>query len=195
MNLTLAPMTPRQSRMLALLLLLAVLAAAVAAIAIPAMQLHAHYQSAIDQRVDRLSREQRIISMAPALQKQMVQLQQLNPARFYLRNNNPVLAAAEIQENAKHLIDANGGKLLSMNILPPKDEGQLTRVGVNVQLTAGLDGVEKLFYGLETATPYLFINNLSIRTINAYTPPNGTAPPLQLQVQFDLSGFARKKAV
>jgi len=195
MNLTLAPMTPRQSRMLALLLLLAVLAAAVAAIAIPAMQLHAHYQSAIDQRVDRLSREQRIISMAPALQKQMVQLQQLNPARFYLRNSNPVLAAAEIQENAKHLIDANGGKLLSMNILPPKDEGQLTRVGVNVQLTAGLDGVEKLFYGLETATPYLFINNLSIRTINAYTPPNGTAPPLQLQVQFDLSGFARKKAV
>lgn len=195
MNLTLAPMTPRQSRMLALLLLLAALAAAVAAIAIPAMQLHAHYQSAIDQRVDRLSREQRIISMAPALQKQMVQLQQLNPARFYLRNNNPVLAAAEIQENAKHLIDANGGKLLSMNILPPKDEGQLTRVGVNVQLTAGLDGVEKLFYGLETATPYLFINNLSIRTINAYTPPNGTAPPLQLQVQFDLSGFARKKAV
>ena len=195
MNLTLAPMTPRQSRMLALLLLLAVLAAAVAAIAIPAMQLHAYYQSAIDQRVDRLSREQHIISMAPALQKQMVQLQQLNPARFYLRNNNPVLAAAEIQENAKHLIDANGGKLLSMNILPPKDEGQLTRVGVNVQLTAGLDGVEKLFYGLETATPYLFINNLSIRTINAYTPPNGTAPPLQLQVQFDLSGFARKKAV
>ncbi|MGC8808408.1 MAG: type II secretion system protein GspM [Thiomonas sp.] len=194
MNLTLAPMTPRQSRMLALLLLLAVLAAAVAAIAIPAMQLHAHYQAAIDQRVDRLSREQRIISMAPALQKQMVQLQQLNPARFYLRNNNPVLAAAEIQENAKHLIDANGGKLLSMNILPPKDEGQLTRVGVNVQLTAGLDGVEKLFYGLETATPYLFINNLSIRTINAYTPPNGPAPPLQLQVQFDLSGFARKKS-
>jgi len=194
MNLTLAPMTPRQSRMLAVLLLLAVLVAVAAAIAIPAMQLHAYYQSVIDQRVDRLSREQRIISMAPALQKQMVQLQQLNPARFYLRNNNPVLAAAEIQENAKHLIDANGGKLLSMNILPPKDEGQLTRVGVNVQLTAGLDGVEKLFYGLETATPYLFINNLSIRTINAYTPPNGTAPPLQLQVQFDLSGFVRKKA-
>ena len=195
MNLTLAPMTPRQSRLLALLLLLAVVLAALAAIALPALQLHAHYQSAIDQRVDRLAREQRVISMAPKLQQQMVELQRLNPARFYLRNDNPVLAAAEIQENAKRLIDANGGKLLSMNILPPKDEDSLTRVGVNVQLTGGLEGVEKLLYSLETATPYLFVNNLSIRTINAYVPPNAAAPPLQLQVQFDLTGYVRKKAV
>ena len=195
MNLNLAPMTPRQNRLLALLLLLVVLCAVVAAVAIPALQLHARYQSAIDQRVDRLTREQRIISMAPQLQRQMVELQRLDPTRFYLRNSNPVLAAAEIQENAKRLIDANSGKLLSMNILPPKDEDQLTRVGINVQLTGGLDGVEKLFYGLETTTPYLFINNLSIRTINAYAPPNSAAPPLQLQVQFDLTGYVRKKIV
>lgn len=193
MNLTLAPMTPRQSRLLALLLLLAVLAVGVVAVAIPALQLNAHYQSAIDQRVDRLTREQRIISMAPKLQQQMLELQRLNPAQFYLRNPNPVLAAAEIQEDAKRLIDANGGKLLSMNILPPKDENQLTRVGINVQLTGGLDGVVNLLYSLETAVPYLFINNLNIRSINAYTPPNGTAPPLQLQVQFDLTGYVRKK--
>ncbi len=193
MNLTLAPMTPRQSRLLALLLLLAVLAVGVAAVAIPALQLNAHYQSAIDKRLDRLTREQRIISMAPKLQQQMLELQRLNPARFYLRNPNPVLAAAEIQEDAKRLIDANGGKLLSMNILPPKDEDQLTRVGINVQLTGGLDGVEKLLYSLETAAPYVFINNLNIRAINAYIPPNGTAPPLQLQVQFDLTGYVRKK--
>ncbi|CDW92758.1 MAG: type II secretion system protein GspM [Thiomonas sp.] len=193
MNLTLAPMTPRQSRLLAPLLLLAVFALGVAAVAIPALQLNAHYQSAIDQRVDRLTREQRIISMAPKLQQQMLELQRLNPARFYLRNPNPVLAAAEIQEDAKRLIDANGGKLLSMNILPPKDEDQLTRVGINVQLTGGLDGVEKLLYGLETAVPYLFINNLNIRSINAYIPPNAAVPPLQLQVQFDLTGYVRKK--
>jgi general secretion pathway protein M len=194
MNLTLAPMSPGQSRLLAVALLLLVLAAAAAAVAIPVMQLHARYQAAIDQRVDRLSREQRIISMAPELQKQMIALQRLNPGRFYLRNTNPVLAAAEIQENAKHLIDANGGKLLSMNILPPQEEGQLVRVGVNVQLTVGLDGLEKLLYGLETATPYLFINNLSIRAINAYMPPNAPPQPLQLQVQFDLTGYVRKKS-
>ncbi|MDY0330451.1 MAG: type II secretion system protein GspM [Thiomonas sp.] len=193
MNLTLTPMTPGQSRALAVLLLLAVLCAVAAAIAIPALQLNARYQSAIDQRVDRLTREQRIISMAPKLQQQMLELQRLNPSRFYLRNPNPVLAAAEIQENAKRLIDANGGKLLSMNILPPKDEDPLTRVGINVQLTGGLDGVEKLLYQLETATPYLFINNLSIRAINAYLPRNSAVPPLQLQVQFDLTGYVRKK--
>ena len=193
MNLNLAPMTPKQSRIMAWLLLLVALLAVAAAIAIPALQLNAHYQSAIDQRVDRLAREQRVISMAPKMQQQMLELQRLNPSQFYLRNNNPVLAAADIQESAKRQIDANGGKLLSMNILPPKDEDPLTRIGINVQITSGLDGLEKLLYSLETSTPYLFINNLSIRAINAYTPPNGTAPPLQLQVQFDLSGYIRKK--
>ena len=193
MNIKLSPMSPGQSRAAAVLLLLLCVAAVLALVAVPAVQLHRHYDEAINSRVDRLTREHRIISMAPKLEQQLRDLSKLDHVQYYLRNANPVLAAAEIQEVAKRQVDAQGCKLLSMGILPPKDESDVSKVGVNIQLTCRLDSLEKVLYDLETAKPYLFIDNLSIRS-NAYMPANGSPVLQDLQVQFDLSGYVMRKA-
>jgi general secretion pathway protein M len=192
MKIELRPMTPRESRAAAVLLLAVCIAVLAAAVAVPTLALHRRYDDAIATRVDRLTREHRIIAMAPELERQLRDIAQRNPGQYYLRNANPVLAAAEIQEVAKRQVDANACKLLSMGILPPKDEAVDTKVGINVQLTCNLDSLEKVVYALETAKPYLFIDNLSIRS-NAYAAPNAAPTAPDLQVQFDLSGYVTRK--
>lgn len=195
MKLELSPMTPGQSRAAALLILLLALAALTAVVAGPAYWLHQHYDRAIESRLDRLTREYRVISTAPELQRQLREIAALDPGRYYLRNANPVLAAAEIQEVAKRQIEANACKLLSIGILPTKDEDNITRVGINVQLTCDLPSLEKILYGLETATPYLFIDNLNLRA-NTLPIPQGAQQPAQLpplQVQFDLFGYVLRR--
>ena len=192
MNIELRPMTPGQSRAAAVLLLALCVGALAALVAVPTLALHRRYDDAIAARVDRLTREHRIMSMAPELERQLRDVAQRNAGQYYLRNANSVLAAAEIQEVAKRQVDANACKLLSMGILPPKDESAVTKVGINVQLTCNLDSLEKVLYALETAKPYLFIDNLSIRS-NAYAAPNAAPVAPDLQVQFDLSGYVTRK--
>ena len=184
-------LTRAQSRALALLLAFVALGALGAALALPLLRLHRHYDDAIAAASDRIVRERRLIGMAPALHAQLQQLHELMPAQYYLHERNPALASAEVQSVAKRLLDANGCKLSSMNVLPPKAEAPLTRVGINVQLSGTLQCLEPLLYGLESAKPYLFIDNFSVRTgtFFMFNKPEQTEASPTLQIQFDLSGY------
>lgn len=195
MKLELKPLTPAQSRAAAVALLLAILAAAGAAVAIPTLLLHKRYDDAIASRIDRIRRERRIMTMAPALHKQLADLRDLNAAQYYLHSRNPALAAAEIQDTAKRLIDASGCKLLSTGTAPATSEDSLTRITVNMQLSGAAECLQQTLYGLENASPYLFVDNLSVRTNPFYNPNNtaNQAPIAQfpLQIQFDVSGYVQ----
>lgn len=195
MNIKLGPMTPTQSRALAVALLLAVVLAVAGAIALPILRLHRHYDDAIAAAVDRITRERRLIGMAPALHDQLHQLHELNPAQYYLHDPSPALAAAEIQSAAKSQIDAGGCKLVSMNVAQPVEEAPLTRVTVSVQFTGPVECVKAVLYGLEGGKPYLFLDNVAIHSsagFSAFTNKNNDGPAV-LNTQFDLSGYVVRK--
>lgn len=187
-------LSPKQNKFAALGLLMATILIVIAAVATPLLVFHRYYDSAIDDISSRLGRYYKIASMRSELQKQITAIQARGTVGYYLKNPSPALAAAEIQELAKNMVEMNGGKLTSIQILPHKDDGHYRQVMVTIQLTGTLTATKKILYGLESSRPYLFVDNLLIRSPMAYMPRNAPNTDPDLIVQLDLAGYALKGA-
>ncbi|RPJ37719.1 MAG: hypothetical protein EHM21_17850 [Chloroflexi bacterium] len=184
------PLTPLQSKSLALALLVLVFVLFALALAMPVMLAHRHYDASIEQLTDRMERYHRIIAMAPGLKAGLEQVKVRDGQKFYLKNVTPALAAAEIQEIVKTVIGAQSGKLTSIQIIPHKDDGGYRQIAVNLQFSGTIVSIQKILYALETQRPYLFVDNLSIRSrlMSNYRAAPGVEP--EYFVQFDLIGYA-----
>ena len=184
------PLNKNQSRYLAIGLLILCLIGVVLAVYVPVSLQQRHYDDSIASRTDYLTRYQRIIAAGDEIQAALDQVKRTDWRKHFLKNTGAALAASEIQEIAKNLIDANGGKLISMQIAPSKDEGGFRRISVNVQLTGNMTALRQILYSVETMKPYLLVDNINIRTQANYAfkrAPDG-APP-DIMVGFDLSGY------
>jgi len=185
-------LTPKQSKAAALALLAVALVMALGIVAAPLWMLHRHYDSAIEDASTRLQRYARIAGMREGLQKNLVKIKARGTAGHFLKSTSPALAASEIQELAKNIAEANGGKLNSMQILPHKDDGQYRQIPITLQMTATLTAVKKMLFALESSQPYLFLDNFSVRSPMAFTARNASATEPELVIQFDLTGYALK---
>jgi len=183
-------MTPLQSRIAALLLLFLVIAMSVAAIAVPWWLLHKRYDDALEDAVSKIERYSRIAGMREGLQQMAVEIKALEGRNHFLKSASPALAASELQEYVTRILEEHGGKLSSIQILSHKDEGEYRQVGVSLQLNAPIGAVKAILYALESARPYLFVDNLSIRAQSVGMPRGGEVADPELFVQFDVSGYA-----
>lgn len=187
-------LTPKQSKAAALALLVLAIALAIIAIALPLWLLNQRYDVAVDDAATRLERYSRIVGMRDGLQKKAAEVVALEANHHFLKSASPALAAAELQEQATIILDQNGGKLNSIQILPHKDEGAYRQVSVNLQLTAPLSAVKAMLYALESARPYLFVDNFTMRAQFNPAVRNDFVSEPDLFVQFDLTGYALKDA-
>ena len=182
----------RQSRVAALALLVVVLVAAALAVATPLWLLNRRYDVAIEDAATRLVRYSKIAGMREGLQKKVVEVKSLGDTRHYLRSASPALAAVELQELVNSVLEANGGKLNSIQILPHKDEGLYRQIALTLQFTAPLSALKAMLYKLESARPYLFIDNFSVRSFAGFALRATPAAEPELTIQFDLTGYALK---
>lgn len=186
---------PKQKKVAALAILVLLLALACVAIAFPIWLLNQHYDEALEDATSRLGRYSKIVGTRDALQKQVEEVKALGVKRHFLKSASPALAAAELQEQAQAFFDAKGAKVNSIQVLPHKDDGLYRQVTVQVQLIAPLTSVKGMLYGLESARPYLFLENFSIRSPNMQINRAEPASEPDLSVQFDLTGYALKGAL
>lgn len=187
-------LTPKQSKFAALGILALMLVLVVSAIAVPLWLLNRRYDAAVEEAATRLERYSRIVGMREGLQQKAAEIKALEATHHFLKSASPALAAAELQEQAKHILDENGGKLNSIQILPHRDDGLYRQVSVSLQLTAPLSGVKAMLHALESAHPYLFVDNFSIRATSMAPVRNDSASEPDLIVQFDLTGYALRGA-
>ena len=186
------PLTPNQSKAAALVILLVAVALAIGAIALPLWWLNRRYDTAVEDATVRLNRFSRIVGMRDGLQKKAIQVKMLESNHHFLKSASPALVAAELQEQARTIIDQHGGKLSSLNPLPHKDDGEYRQVSVALQLNAPLSAIKSMLYALESARPYLFIDNFSIRAPFNVGARTEFATEPDLVVQFNLTGYAMK---
>jgi general secretion pathway protein M len=181
---------PAHGRRLAVGLLVVAVVAVAAAVAIPVWLLNHHYDTALADSLDKLQRYRRIAGTRPQVARQLEAMRERDTRRFFLRSGGAALSAAEAQETIRSLVEASGGHLITMQAPASKEEGRYRRVTVNVQLTANIFALRKILYAVETHTPYLFVDNLMVRTQvpSTYKPGPGTEP--DMFVQFDVSGYA-----
>jgi general secretion pathway protein M len=183
-------MNPQQSRRLAVGLLLAAIVLVAAAVAVPLWLLHRQYDVALEDNAGKYDRYRRIAGMRPELAKQLDAVRAKDTRKFFLRSGAAALSAAEAQEAVRSLVEQSGGRLITMQAPTSREEGRYRQVSVNVQLTANVFALRKILHSIENNTPYLFIDNLQVRT---QVPPNHRPQPgaePEMFVSFDVSGYA-----
>ena len=186
----LEPMNPAQSRRLAIVLLLVAIAAVIAVIGGPVWMMHRYYDANLGDTSEKLERYQRIAAMRPDVAKQLDALRNKDTRRFFLRSGGAALSAAEAQEAVRTLVEGAGARLISLQAPAAKDEGRYRQVTVNVQMTANIFALRKILHAVETHTPYLFVDNLLVRSQvpGNFRPGPGAEP--EMFVQFDVYGYA-----
>jgi general secretion pathway protein M len=181
---------PHRSRQLAVGLLVVAVLGIVAAVAIPEWLLNRHYDAALADSLDKLDRFRRIAGTRPQIARQLDAMAARDPRKFFLRTGAAALSAAEASEAIRSLVESSGGRLITMGAPSSRDEGRYRQVTVNVQLTANVFALRKILNTIESNTPYLFVDNLTVRTQvpAAFKPAPGAEP--DMFVQFDVSGYA-----
>lgn len=115
----------------------------------------------------------------------------------YLQATEDALAAAELQDRVKVVVEDAGGDLRSAQTLKAAagDAAPVRQAGLKVRFQADIESLAAILYELETGEPYLFIEGLSIREERRRRrrrdEPEG--PPL-LDVVVDLYGYVRGPA-
>lgn len=183
-------LTPNQSKALAVGLLFLTVVFAVSAVVIPNWLLNRHYDEAIEDYTVRLIRYRRFAEQAPAIEKEIQKIEAINPKKFYIKTNNPALAASEIQESLKQLFESRKGKLVSVQILPPKDEGKYRKISISIQANVTTLALQQILHGIESREPHLFIDTMSVRAGQGrlYRPAPGIEPEFGLQMT--IHGYA-----
>ena len=187
----LAPMNATQRRRLAVLLLFAAVALVVAVFAVPTWIAHRHYDRAIAESTDRLTRYQRLASTRPLLARQLEALRAKETQRYFLRSGAGALSAAQAQEALRGIIEQNGGKLITMQSPVIRDDGRYRQITVNVQMTASAMALRRILHAIESNVPFLFVDNLMVRTQvqSNFRPAPGAEP--EMFVSLDATGYAQ----
>lgn len=180
-----------QQRALALLLLLVAVVAVLAVLLLPVLLLHRHYDDALASMAQRLATYRRVAAQTPEYRKALEAMRERDARRFFLKNTAANLAGAELQEQVRAAIEANGGRISTSQNQSPRDDGRFRQIVVSVQFFATTPNLQKILNAIETQQPYLTVDNLTLRPLNAFRgfkPAPGQEP--EINVQLDVSAYA-----
>jgi hypothetical protein len=184
-------MTGQRGRKAAALLLVGVALAVVALIVIPFYLLNRHYDAALEDLGGKLDRYRRIAASRGAATQQLEAMRALEPRKGFLRSGAPALSAAEATEAVRTIIEANGGKLITIQApIVAKEEGRYRQLNVNVSLSGTIFALRKILHAIESNQPALFVESLQVRSqVPANYKPNPGGEP-DVYMQLDVSGFS-----
>lgn len=156
------------------------------------------YQTNAERLQDRLHNLQRLTTARPELEKAIQNIRDdQRTVAYFLPPAPPTLAAADLQQRVKNLVEGSGGSLLSVQALPAIEEGGVVRVAVNITLQGNIDSLQKTLHSLESQVPLLFVDNVEVtaRQLRPRLPDGSVAPytRIQLNGQFEVSGYLRKE--
>ncbi len=181
------------------LLAVTILAAAVGAIWVlavePVTARYETYQRSIAKSQEDLARHRRDAAARDELESQLRELRRARAASGrFLEGGSIELVAAEIQNRVKTLIDSHGASLKSMQALAPEEVDGFRKVTVRVNMTGDTQAFQKIFYAVETANPYLFLDNIDVRSRRPRARRGRPPTQSDLQIRFDVSGYMRSEA-
>lgn len=182
-------------RVVALGLLLLIVGGLAAAAIVPLWRNHEAYDQRIGELRHQIDRFTLHASQRPALERQRAQMLALYGDGFYLSGQTEALAAAELQRTVRQAVTQAGGELRSTQVMTAEEEEGFQRIAIRVQLRGGINTLRDALYALETGKPYLFVNDLRIRALNAVRGRHPGSVVDLLDVSFELYGYRAKRDV
>ena len=153
------------SRSLAVALLVLIVAVVVFGVGEPLLQQKNGY-SAAAARHERLIADyatRRVDKAALKASLDRVRRDQATRTAFIIAKN-ATLAAAGIQGRVRRLVENAGGKVMSSQILKPDSTELFEKVTVRGNMRTTIETLQKVLYRLEADKPFLFVDNILIRT-------------------------------
>ena len=155
------PLQQRKSLALAILIILLLLVTLF--VIKPFFSTFMDYGEDIESLEQQLSTYERLAQSLNQNRSELQQLQQNNPwSQYYLEQTKPALAAAGLQQYLNQLTRRHGGQVVSTKILNRNDDTPLQTVAIQVHLRMDISELVPLLHGLESGTPWLFIENFSV---------------------------------
>ena len=186
----------KRQKYVAVLILVLIITAIVLSITIPVWKVNDHYTDIIGDMRHRLAVLKRTAVEGRNLEPQYEKLKRYHLSdKRYLKSTSESLAAAEIQQILKSIIVPTDGEILSTQIINNKRDDPIPQITLKVRLRGSLSSLVTILYKIETGNPYLFVENLNIRSriISRRRLRNRELEktPTVLDVQFDVSGYIR----
>lgn len=180
----------RSRRIAAIALLAAALVVVAAVITLPVYFVHDHYDAEIVKMQRQLKGFMALSRQQPQFVEAIDLLKSRDSRKFFLKGVSPALASAELQDVVKSVVDSSGGRVLSVQVLPPGDEAGYRRIGATIQISTNIQSLRRTLYALEAKEPYLFIDGLIVRAQvpSNFKPSPGVEP--DMFCQFDVIGYA-----
>ncbi|MCG6898296.1 MAG: type II secretion system protein M [Thiocapsa sp.] len=150
---------------------------------------------------DQLARYRRMIQTLPSLQAELERVRANETFKaFYFDAPTPALAGAELQRQVQDIVNAASGRLISTQLLPGPPDERPPRVRVRTQIQGSTETLLDILYDLEQQRPFLFVDQLSIRSSarpqQPARDPRGRVirrPPVnpsgELTMRLDIFGF------
>lgn len=183
-----------QQRSLAIAILLGLIAAAYFVFVMPLLVLEESYDEQINHLSQQLDSARQVLGegmMAKENLRQVAVAEKRNG--YYLENDKPTLAAAELQRRVKQIAEQYGGGIVSSQILGEQEEDGLHRVVLRVNLRMALPAFERILYTLETQPPVLILDNVTIvaRPSGSTARWRGSTNAQELDVSMDVMGYRK----
>lgn len=184
---------PAVSRPLAVLILLGAISFAYLGAVEPLLEDYRSTGEAIAGREADIARFRRVAAELPQRRAQLTALRQRQAAsEGFLQGTNDALVAAQIQNRIKALAEAAHGELKSTQVLPVTEEGKYRRITIRAQMLLDTEAVQRVLYGIETASPLLFLDNLDMRAhVAGDRRREKAAEDPALDVRLDVYGYMR----
>lgn len=176
--------TGRNGRMLAAGLALLVLLAFWLGIIAPILDWYGARADRLHELRLRTARETALITTLPALKAEAAQAAK-TPTRAVLNGNSDAIAGAALQEQVQSMATASNAQLTSIETLPVDQMGAYRRIGVRVELSAGLPVIVALMKAIEEAEPSMLVDDLHLTA----TPVGPMATALPLDASFTVYAF------
>lgn len=131
--------------------------------------------SDLNQRLERTRDQiisyQRILATRPTLEAELEQVRNREDTKaFYFAAATPALAGAELQSEVQEIIRAAGARPVSTQILPVDQNEQPMRIRIRTQFQGTTESVLNVLYRIEAARPFLFVDQLSLRSAASNVP-------------------------
>ena len=140
---------------------------------------------------------QRYLALAEqrqAMSNRLAEQQELAAsAAGYLEGPSDALAAAQLQDRVKSVIEGTGGELRSTQILPAvavEGDAGIRRAALQVQFAVTIEGLAETLYELESGQPYLLIEQLTVREQRTrHRRRDEPETEANLDISLELSGY------
>ncbi len=183
-------MSPGFRRALALGLLGLLCAVLWRAAAAPAWRAFEADREAVDHHRDTIARLRGIAAAGSTYQSALERLRsQGGLAGAIMESQSDTLAAAELQQRVKALVEGAGGSLVSAQPTDSQAAGPFTRIGLSVRMVIDTPALQRVLHALESESPVVVIDDMLVLSRGARSSRRRVVTVDELDARLQLAAF------